>query len=83
MAKEKRQRQRKKSNVGGVVTPRRVTKPETVVIGSSSTWNQDELDTFRVTVKSNVAVRGMIPDRFFDFSSLENYDTGAPLVRYD
>ena len=75
MAKEKSQRKRGKVQELG--TPKRVTKQEMAVIGSSSTWNQDELHLFRVKVIGDVDVREMIPDKFFDFSALQNYITGT------
>jgi hypothetical protein len=53
-------------------TPQQVEK-ETTVIGSSSTWKQEELDHFNVTIKKDVDVRQMIPEKFFVFDHLEEY----------
>lgn len=50
------------------------------MVGSSSTWAQDELDLFHVRVEGDVDVREMIPDKFFDFSSLENYHTSNAVI---
>ena len=75
MAKEKCQR--KKETVQGVNTPRRVKQQEVVAIGSSSTWNQNELDLLDM-VKTDVDVTKMVPHKFFDFGGLENYDIGYP-----
>jgi len=47
-----------------------------LVVGSSSTWTQEELDLFHVRVERDVDVREMIPEKFFDFSTLKNYHAG-------
>ena len=79
MAKEKSER--KRDEVQAADTPRRVRQQKVLAIGSSSTWNQDELDLFRVAVQGDVDVREMIPERFFDFGAVTNYGAGtSPLV---
>ena len=51
-----------------------------LVVGSSSTWTQEELDLFHVRVERDVDVREMIPEKFFDFSTLKNYHAGTAVV---
>lgn len=50
------------------------------MVGSSSTWAQEELDLFHVTVEGDVDVLEMIPEKFFDFSGLEKYHIGKTTI---
>ena len=54
-------------------TPQGRRKKEVPVIGSSCTWKQDELDHFNVRIERDVDVLSMIPDKFFDFGHLAEY----------
>ena len=55
-------------------TPSKPTKePRRPMIGSSSTWGKAELDRFQVDVRNANARNEMIPERWFDFSSLDEY----------
>src|SRR5436190_22100057 len=47
---------------------------EDPIIGSSCTWNDDQLDQFRVILHRDVDVIEMIPKQFFDFSNLGTYE---------
>jgi hypothetical protein len=60
-------------------TPQGKNKEEIDVIGSSCTWRQTQLDDFKVDVERDVAVRDMIPDRFFRFDHLEKYSACCPV----
>jgi len=71
MAGEKRQK--KQAKLAGASTPKRTQRPETPVIGSSSTWNDDQLDLFKVTEAEEVDIKRMIPEKWFDYGTLENY----------
>ena len=48
-------------------------KPEPVVIGSSCTWGESELEHFKVTICRDVDPHQMIPAEFFDFAHLDHY----------
>ena len=52
---------------------KRVKDPHKPMIGSSSTWGQAELDRFEVKPGDATAKGGIIPEKWFDFGSLENY----------
>ena len=71
MAGEKRQK--KQAKLAGASTPKRTQRPEKPVIGSSSTWNDDQLDLFKVTEAEEVDIKRMIPEKWFDYGTLENY----------
>lgn len=58
---------------------RRKNKEEIDVIGSSCPWRQTQLDAFKVDVERDVAVRDMIPDRFFRFDHLAKYSACCPV----
>lgn len=75
MEGEERQKARRKKAMGsGISTPKK-RRPERPVIGSGSTWTEDQLDLFRVEVKGGVDVKAMIPEKWFDFGSLDNYQS--------
>jgi hypothetical protein len=63
-------------------TPQQVEKAEkeTPVIGSSSTWKQEEVDHFNVKIEKNIDVRRMIPQKFFTFDHLERYTHCCPYM---
>src|ERR1700724_3162770 len=48
-------------------------KEEKLVIGSSCTWRDEQLSHFGVDVRKDVNVWDMIPQEFFDFSHLVDY----------
>jgi len=75
MAGEKRQK--KQAKLVGASTPKRTQRTEKPIIGSSSTWNDDQLDLFKVMVAGDVDVRRMIPEKWFDYGTLENYQSSA------
>ena len=70
-------RQKKQAKLAGATTPKRTQRPEKPIIGSSSTWNDDQLDLFKVTVAGDVDVKRMIPEKWFDYGTLENYQSSA------
>jgi len=72
MAKAREQAKRKRSK-REQRTPQ-PKEPETPVIGSSCTWRDEELDHFKVKVERDVDVRKMMPDKFFNFDHLEDYN---------
>jgi hypothetical protein len=61
-----------KSPQDGITTPEHV--PQTLTIGSSCTWRAAELDHMKVRIRRDVDVAEMIPERFFNFEHLENYN---------
>ena len=61
-----------KKRLEGVETPKKIKKPVRHVIGSSSTWKEEELDKFKVQVEE-VAVKEMIPEKWFNFDGLDHY----------
>ena len=76
-AMESEKRQKKKGVMGGATTPqkkktRRLEKP---VIGSSSTWKEEQLDLYKVVAREAV-VQDMIPAKWFEFSRLAEYQAG-------
>jgi hypothetical protein len=77
-------RQKKKAKLSGVSTPKK-KKPEKSEIGSSSTWNHDQLDLYKVHPSAEVEAKDIIPEKWFDFSNLENYHSGnnLPTIRTD
>lgn len=56
---------------------------EVAVIGSSCTWKRDELDCFKVRMERDVDVRRMIPEKFFEFGHLVDYDECNPWLVED
>lgn len=67
--------QAKRAVVAGATTPKK-RKPEKPEIGSSSTWNHDQLELFKVKSGGEVDPKTIIPEHFFDFSKLETYQSG-------
>lgn len=64
-------------------TPSKAKEVEKPLIGSSSTWNNDQLDQF-VVEQGVLDVRRMIPEKWFDFGQIENYQSGTkPSVERD
>ena len=72
MAGEKKQKARIDSQPR---TPSKPRIPERPVIGSSCTWTKDELDRFLVE-QTVLEVKEMIPEKWFDFGQVENYQSG-------
>jgi hypothetical protein len=66
---------KQKKRLEGMGTPKKVKRPQRHVIGSSSTWKEDELEKFKVQVKE-VAVKEMIPEKWFNFDGLDHYQSG-------
>ena len=62
--------------VSGITTLKK-SKMETPVIRSSSTWNGDQLDMFKVHPAEDVDAKAMIPEKWFDFSGLERYESST------
>jgi hypothetical protein len=74
---EAEKQQQKKAAVGGTSTPTKPkTKPDPKVIGSSSTWKDDELELFRVSLRDAASPKEIIPEKWFDFSRLKGYQEG-------
>lgn len=83
VAMEAEKRQQKKAAVGGTSTPRKPkAKPDPKVIGSSSTWKDDELELFRVSLRDVASPKEMIPEKWFDFSRLKGYQEGIHNSRF-
>jgi hypothetical protein len=68
-------------------TPSKPKEPERPLIGSSSTWRNDQLDRFMVEQKM-LDVKAVIPEKWFDFGQFDNYqarfnfqDTELTVVR--
>jgi hypothetical protein len=68
-------------------TPSKPKEPDRPLIGSSSTWRNDQLDRFMVDQKM-LDVKAMIPEKWFDFGQFDNYqarfnfqDTELTVVR--
>jgi hypothetical protein len=76
MAAEKKQAQKQKAQVNQPQTPSKPRVPERPLIGSSSTWRNEQLDTFMVR-QGVLEVKEMIPDKWFDFGRLEEYQRGS------
>ena len=74
MAGERKQQKRAKV---GTTTPKKTTTPEVPVIGSGSTWKEEQLDLYKVSV-IEADVKQMIPEKWFDFGDLENFQNGIP-----
>jgi hypothetical protein len=75
MAGEKKQKERLQR------TPRKPKTPERVLIGSSSTWREEELERFKVRIGGGVVVaEDLIPERWFDFTSLQRYQEGTLVI---
>ena len=72
MAGEKQQKARINSQPQ---TPSKPRIPERPVIGSSSTWRKEQLDRFLVE-QTVLEVKRMIPETWFEFGQLENYQSG-------
>ena len=72
MAKSKQHAKRKRKQ--GQKTPPPAKEPKLPVIGSSCTWREAELDHLKVKVLREVDVRLMIPDKFWRFEHLEEYE---------
>jgi hypothetical protein len=66
-------KQQKRAIVTGATPKKR--KPEKPEIGSSSTWNHDQLDLFKVN-PVKVEAKAIIPEKWFEFSNLKNYRSG-------
>jgi hypothetical protein len=73
VAMEGEKRQQKRATVTGAITPRKSKTPQIPVIGSGSTWGEDEVDLFKVNVEGDVDAKQMIPEKWFDFGGLEHY----------
>ena len=57
-------------------TKRKNQRLEKAVIGSSSTWKEEQLELFRVTLSDPTSAKEMIPDKWFEFSGLADYQAG-------
>jgi hypothetical protein len=69
-----KQQAEKKVNWREQKTPPIQEELKAPVIGSSCTWRDAELESLKVTVVRDVDVREMIPEKFFNFSHLEEYE---------
>jgi hypothetical protein len=64
----------RKDDWRGPKTPPRQKEENMPVIGSSCTWRDTELERFQVRVVRDVDMRQMIPEKFFEFGHLEEYE---------
>jgi hypothetical protein len=69
-------KQKKRANLAGPNTPKKTRRPENPIIGSSSTWKDEQLDLFKVGA-GEVDVKEMIPEKWFDYGTLQNYQSGT------
>jgi hypothetical protein len=72
-------KQRKKAKLEGVITPKKPTKPERFVIGSSSTWKDEQLNRHKVIQGGASDPKIFIPEKWFDFGDLERYQSRTTL----
>jgi hypothetical protein len=71
------QKQKKRAQVGGVTTPKK-RRPERPLIGSGSTWKEEQLEVFKVhVVNEAMDPRRLIPGKWFDYGNLERYQSGT------
>jgi len=61
-------------------TPRKPNKPERPIIGSSSTWREEELEMFKVQVGREVDVTEIIPNKWLAFGGLKQYESGEQIL---
>ena len=73
MASERKQKKRLNSTAR---TPKKSKAPEKHIIGSSSTWNGDELHQFKVQQGGQADPKLLIPEKWFEFVNLEHYQSG-------
>src|SRR2546421_12616491 len=74
MDAEKRQKTRA-AVTGGMRTTKKPIRKAKSIIGSSSTWKEDELFFFKVKVE-DVIPKDVIPEKWFDFGRLNGYQEG-------
>ena len=82
VAMEGEKRQQKRAIVTDANTPRKPETPQIPVIGSGSTWGEDELDMFKVIVEGDVDAKQMIPEKWFDFGGLEHYQASMSFQQW-
>jgi hypothetical protein len=78
VAMEGEKKQQKRATVTGASTPKK-RRPDRPEIGSSSTWSHDQLELFKVHPAKEVEPKLIIPEKWFDFRNLENYQSGTEL----
>ena len=70
-------KQKKKVMLNRPKTPKKPKKPDKPLIGSSSTWNEEQLELFKVKIGTKVTeVKSLIPKKWFEFGNLEHYQSG-------
>lgn len=74
VAMRREKRQQKRAKVAGTSTPKKSNPPKPE-IGSSSTWNHDELETFKVHPAKEVEVKDIVPEKWFDFGNVTRYQS--------
>ena len=70
------ERKQEKTRLQEPRTPKKGKRPEKPIIGSSSTWKEEQLERFKVQVGADLQVSEMIPEKWFDFGTLEHYQSG-------
>lgn len=77
MAGEK-QHKKKAAVVDGTTTPKKKNqKAKRAVIGSSSTWKEEQLELYNVKQQDAMSAKELIPEKWFDFMELKNeYQAG-------
>ena len=75
------QKQKKQAILNAPKTPKKEKMPERFVIGSSSSWTDEQLERFDVRIEPAVRVNQMIPEKWFDFRGLEHYQSGLLIRR--
>lgn len=77
---EEEKKQQKKATVAGMSTPKK-RKPERPLIGSGSTWKEEQLELFKVEVtKEAKDATSLIPEKWFEYGNLEDYQSGTNSV---
>jgi hypothetical protein len=77
MAGERKQKERINAQPR---TPKKPKVPERPVIGSSSTWKKEQLVRFKVQ-KGVADAKTIVPEKWFNFETLERYHSGIPRHR--
>ena len=79
MVAERKQKKRLKTTPR---TPKKPKAPERHLIGSSSTWNEDQLELLIVRQGGQVDPKALVPEKWFEFADLERYQSGIYILLF-
>jgi hypothetical protein len=80
IAMEGEKTQQKRATVTGATTPKK-RNPERPLIGSGSTWKEEQLVLFNVDVnKEATDAKRLIPEKWFEYGSLEDYQSSNDTI---